>query len=202
MVTVRIYTEGGGDSAGQKAEFRQGLSNFLAKAGLKGKMPRIIACGGRSFAFRDFCTAIRTHSQDVSLLLVDSEDPLPAPLKSKWEFLYKRDGWNKPDTADETQVYLMVQAMEAWLLADPDQLRAYYGAHFNENALPPKQNALELLTKRTMNDALAKATKDTPKKSYSKGANSFHLMGLIDPGKVLIACPYAKEFIDYLIAIS
>lgn len=178
------------------------MANFLAKAGLRGRMPRVIACGSRSFAYRDFCTALRTHPHDVSLLLVDSEEPLPIPLTTKWDFLHRRDGWDKPEAADETQVHLMVQVMEAWLLADHERLSAYYGANFNTNALPPRENALESLSKNVINDALARATKNTQKKSYSKGAHSFQLMGLVDPEKVKVACPSAKAFIDHLIAIS
>ena len=201
MVSVRIYVEGGGDSAAQKAEFRQGLTNFWEKAGLKGKKPKTIVCGGRNSAFDNFCTALRTHPDDVSLLLVDSEDPFPSTV-CKWDFLEKRDGWTKPDQADETQVHLMVQSMEAWLLADRTELQKYYGNQFNIKALPSEQNLIESLSKKTMYEALEKATQSTTKKSYSKGCHSFQLIGLVDPQKVIITCPSAKQLIEHLLVIS
>jgi hypothetical protein len=201
MVNVRIYVEGGGDGAIQKREFRRGLSNFWEKAGLKEKMPRTIVCGGRNSTFDAFCIAVKTHRDDVSLLLVDSEDPFP-PNISKWDFLKKRDQWEKPVQACEKQVYLMIQSMEAWLLADRIALQKYYGSGFKVDALASEKNPAESLNKKAMYDALEKATLATTKKSYSKGGHSFQLIGLVDPQKVMDACPSAKQLIDYLIEIS
>ena len=201
MVNVRIYVEGGGDGATQKREFRRGLSNFWEKAGLKEKMPRTIVCGGRNSTFDAFCIAVKMHPDDVSLLLVDSEDPFP-PNMSKWDFLKKRDQWEKPVQACEKQVYLMIQAMEAWLLADRIALQKYYGNGFKVDALPSEKNPAESLNKKTMYEALEKTTLFTTKKSYSKGGHSFQLIGLVDPQKVMDACPSAKQLIEYLIEIS
>ena len=47
MVTVRLYVEGGGDSKKLRVQCRRGFRKFVEKAGLKGRMPRIVACGGR-----------------------------------------------------------------------------------------------------------------------------------------------------------
>ena len=201
MVTVRIYVEGGGDGEAQKREFRRGLSNFWEKAGLKGKMPKTIVCGGRNSTFDAFCIAVKTHRDDVSLLLVDSEDPFP-PNMSKWNFLNRRDQWEKPVEVSEKQVYLMIQTMETWLLSDRIELQKYYGNGFNVHALPSEQNPAESLNKQTMYDSLEKATLATIKKSYSKGGHSFQLIGLVDPKKVMDACPSAKQLIEYLIEIS
>lgn len=205
MVAVRIYVEGGGDSPSQKIEFRKGVSSFLEKAGLKGRKPTVIACGGRSFAYRDFCNALDSHRDAVSLLLVDSEAPLPDPMVSKWQFLKTRDGWVKPANAAEDHVYLMVQTMEAWLLADRGQLQAYFSGHFNDKALPSPHTPVESLTKEKMYAVLEKATqppKNSQKKAYSKGSHSFQLIGLVDPAKVMAACPSAKDLIDHLLKIS
>lgn len=38
--------------------------------------------------------------------------------------------------AEDHSLHLMVQCMEAWLVADPDCLKAYYGRGFNERRLP------------------------------------------------------------------
>ena len=48
MVELYLYVEGGGAEAKLlRTACRRGFSEFLAKAGLKGRMPRIVACGGR-----------------------------------------------------------------------------------------------------------------------------------------------------------
>ena len=49
--------------------------------------------------------------------------------------LMSRDGWNLPDISAE-RYRLMVQMMEAWLVADRDALSRFYGQRFNANAIP------------------------------------------------------------------
>jgi len=53
--------------------------------------------------------------------------------------------------------------------------------------------------KQQVYDALAKATRDCKSKSqYGKGEHSFKLLGLINPGKVREASPWAKRFFEAL----
>lgn len=56
---MKLYVEGGGNAASLKTACREGFSKLLEKAGFKGRMPRIVACGSRNDAFDSFCTAIR-----------------------------------------------------------------------------------------------------------------------------------------------
>lgn len=49
---MKIYVEGGGDSKELKTRCRRGFSNFFEKAGLKGRMPRVVACGSLVLAVR------------------------------------------------------------------------------------------------------------------------------------------------------
>ena len=51
MVNLTLYVEGGGDTREQKARLRRGLSSFLERANLQGRMPRIVASGGRDVAY-------------------------------------------------------------------------------------------------------------------------------------------------------
>ncbi|WP_156013419.1 hypothetical protein [Thioalkalivibrio sp. HK1] len=44
---IKIYVEGGGDIKVLKTKCRKGFRNFFRKAGLDGRMPRVVACGGR-----------------------------------------------------------------------------------------------------------------------------------------------------------
>lgn len=64
---MKLYVEGGGDSAALKTACRAGFSEFLSKAGLKGKMPRIVACGSRQNAYDSFCTAINSGEDQINL---------------------------------------------------------------------------------------------------------------------------------------
>lgn len=56
MVGMKLYVEGGGDTNLLRTACRQGFSEFLKKAGLAGRMPRVVACGGRQDAYDAFCT--------------------------------------------------------------------------------------------------------------------------------------------------
>ena len=52
-MNVKIYVEGGGDTRALRTLCRRGFSEFFAKVGLRGRMPRIVASGGRRQAFDD-----------------------------------------------------------------------------------------------------------------------------------------------------
>ena len=71
-----IYLEGGGDDSLVRIRCREGFRKLLAKCGFAGRMPRLVACGGRGAAFDRFKTAHETAGEYVALL-IDSEDPCP-----------------------------------------------------------------------------------------------------------------------------
>lgn len=193
---VKIFTEGGGNIRRTRVACRRGFGKFFENAGLGGRMPRVIPCGGRDQTYKDFCIAIRNAGPNESpLLLVDSEAPVTAP---PWRHLGDRDGWTRPPQATDEHVHLMVQCMETWFLADKARLAEYFGQGFAENALPANPN-LEDVAKDALLDGLKNATRYTKKqKVYDKGAHSFELLGLIDPAKVTAASPHAKRLMETL----
>ena len=209
---MKLYVEGGGDTSALKTACREGFAKFLGKAGLAGRMPRIMACGSRADAYDSFCTAIR--SGETAMLLVDSEAPVvataqPADANKRedrecwrpWLHLQQRkgDGWEKPTGSKDLQCHLMVQCMEAWLLADRETLKKFFGQGFKENALPATENPLEQTDKLQIYAALANATRDCKTKSaYGKGEHSFKLLGLVDPAKVLETSPWARRLQEAL----
>ena len=63
---------------------------LFERAGLMGRMPRIVASGSRSDAYSDFCTAIKNVGpNDYVLLLDDSEAPVTV---APWQHVALRDG--------------------------------------------------------------------------------------------------------------
>jgi hypothetical protein len=76
---------------------------------------------------RGLRNAVRNNDDAVTMLLVDSEGPLAG---SPCAHLQARDGWDLTDASDGV-VHLMVEAMETWIIADPDALAAYYGQRFS-----------------------------------------------------------------------
>lgn len=200
---MKIYVEGGGDAASLKTECRQRFSKFFESAGFKGKMPRVVACGGRNDAYDSFCTAI--SQGECAFLLVDSEDTVVATHQQgssdqwkPWEHLKQRDKWDKPSGAADSDCHLMVQCMEAWFIADRQALAAFFGQDFKQNKLPNAANSIESVSKQQLYSALAEATNTCQKGQYGKGSHSFKLLALINPTNVTTASPWAKRLIDTL----
>ena len=75
-MSIKLYVEGGGDSKELKARCRRGFRKFIEKAGLEGRMPRIVACGGRQNAYDSFVAALDVEGPmgPIPMLLVDAED--------------------------------------------------------------------------------------------------------------------------------
>lgn len=173
-----IYIEGG-ESKYDQIRCRRGFSKLIEKSGLKGRMPRLSACGSRNAAFDDFKTAHTTSKPgDYVALLVDSEDPV-AEIEKTWEHLKKRDDWNRPAEAHDEQVLFMTTCMETWIVADPGTLREHYGHLLQESALPALNN-LEQRDRHEVHDKLAHATRDCSN-AYAKGKRSFEVLEKIDP---------------------
>ena len=200
-MSVKIYVEGGA-SGGLDRECRRGFSEFLKSAGLRDKMPRIIACGSRDRAYDKFCTAQEQASTDEFIvLLVDSEEGVEGDI-GPWAFLKLRDNnWNKPDGTSDENVHLMVQCMEAWFLADRDTLAQFFGDGFNANPLPNRPD-VENIPKLDLYNALKGATRTSRKGEYGKGPHSFDLLAKLDPQKVVAASPYARRLVDTLLSKS
>jgi hypothetical protein len=202
---VKLYVEGGGDTAALKTACREGFTTFISRMGIKNR-PRVVACGTRRNAYESFCTAIAQGEE--AFLLVDSEDAVNARHQQgqpdswqPWSHLKNRigDGWDKPAGATDRQCHLMVQIMESWFFADRDALKTFFGQGFRENALPAFHNAVEDLGKPQVYDSLKQATSQCKSKAtYGKGEHSFKLLTKIDPTKVTQASPWAKRFADEL----
>lgn len=208
---MRLYVEGGGDAKDLKTECRKGFNLFLQKAGLAGKMPRIVACGSRGKAYDMFCTAVR-QGEDA-LLLVDSEAPVaqqaqpghPGNAQSRagwlpWHHLYHSDGWYCPQNTKNTQCHLMVQCMENWFLADVGTLQRIFGQEFRPAALPATgRGGVEFVPKADVLRGLEQATRGCGRKNrYSKGRHSFKVLAELDAGRVLIASPWAQRLVENL----
>lgn len=198
MAEVRVYVEGGGDEEKTKRLFRLGFSALISKIVPSGRQPRIIACGGRTAARERFAIALREHRDAVCLLLVDSERPVTKG-RSVWAFLAEPlDGWTRPEGADDDHAHLMVQCMEAWLVADPAALAQFYDGGFKADKLPVRPN-VEDVPKKDVERALQSATRDTNTKGeYHKGRHSFALLALVDPELIRQRSPYAARFFDAL----
>lgn len=196
LVRVRVYVEGGYSSS-LDTQCRKAFSEFFKKAGLSGHMPRVIACGSRTEAFKRFRTALsQADSEVISLLLVDAEDQVE-PQGTSWQHLNSRDSWQRPASALDEQAHLMVQTMESWFLADVPSLERYFGGNFRSASLTNRES-IEDVPKKDVLAQLKLASRDSQKGTYDKGSHSFAILAQIDPEKVIQRSSFAKRLIDNL----
>jgi len=92
----------------------------------------------------------------------------------------------------------MVQAMEAWFLADREALKSFYGDGFLAKNLPGSATSIESILKKDLEPKLDHAAKPTTKQGYHKTKHGFALLALIDPQKVERASPHAASFHQFL----
>jgi hypothetical protein len=173
-----------------------GFSVYCGNLAPVGRKPGIVACGSRNEAFDKFQTQIRISKRgDICALLVDSEEPvITEPLRH----LSVRDHWRFP-ALNNHRVFLMVQAMEAWFLADREALAAFYGHGLLTGSLRGSPTNVEIIRKDDLEPCLKHASKPCEHKGeYHKVKHGFALLALIDPTKVERASPHAKSFNDFL----
>ncbi|MEW6157008.1 MAG: DUF4276 family protein [Verrucomicrobiota bacterium] len=175
-----IYLEGGGDSKELHARCREGFRRLLERCGFEAtrRMPRLVACGARDMAYRDFSFAHAEKSADFIAMWIDSEDVLD-DLEAAWAHLEARDGWDPPEGAADEQVLFMTTCMETWIVADRATLREHYGNGLQENALPALVD-LEQRLRDQVQEALCHATRNCGN-AYQKGKRSFEVFGRLNP---------------------
>lgn len=189
-MSTKIYVEGGGDHQKRTIHAcRIAFSKYFEKV-VPGARPRVIACGPRQKAYRDFAKGLNDPDYDHVLLLVDSEGPVAA-ADDAWTHLHRRDNWPQPNGAPNNAAHMMVQCMESWFMADKDCLETFYGQDFNAGALPARME-IELIPKADVSTGLENATKDTQKGRYHKTRHGFDLLGAIDPNKVEAVSPFCE----------
>jgi hypothetical protein len=199
-VTVKVFVEGGGDTNFLRGQCREAFSTFLRSAGIS-VLPKIVAKGGRSEAYRAYRIAVENGER--AMLLIDSEDPVAQEHQSgnptewkPWTHLKKRDNWDKPENANDRDCHLMVQEMEAWLIADRDALIRYFGVDFDAKRLPPPTRSVETLPKHDINRSLSDAARKTKKNGYDKGRDAFKILQRLDAKKVMQEAAWARRFVD------
>ena len=178
MVRTTIFVEGGGESKELRSRCREGFSKLIRKMGFAGRMPRIVACGGRDKAYGMFSSSQTSARRDeYPILLVDSEDPVAT---GPWHHLYARDGWDRPAGAEDEQAQMMATCMETWIMADHEALHKVFGSCLREGNLIPA-NGLEERSRQELLEALRSATRDCGKnKGYDKGKRSFQVLAELD----------------------
>ena len=152
-----------------------------------------VCCGARDVALRGFRNAARNNEAAVVLLLVDAEGPVAT---GPCDHLQARDGWDMTGV-DGQSVHLMVQTMEAWIVADADAVGRYYGHGFNVRALP-RATDLENVATQDLERSLRRATDGTSKGRYRKITHASDLLQRVDAEKAKERCRHCRRLFDEL----
>jgi hypothetical protein len=180
---IRIYIEGGGNDRLSWRKIRAGFGEFFDSLRQLARSHHIewsiIPCGSRNDTFEDFKMGLKRHPNAFNVLLVDSESPVTLPRQ---DHLHQQDHWKIP-ALQEDQCHLMVQAIEAWLVADADAMAGFYGQGFRRNALPGQKD-VETIAKDDLIASIERAVRDTQKRTYKKIDHCAELLKRLDPQKV------------------
>ena len=204
MVKVKLYVEGADRSSKeQKARCREGFRKLINNAGFVGRSPRIVACGGRGDAYKDFKTAMNSADSEYPILLVDSEDPVSKPDETPdsvmaWQHLKDRDGWERPSGAANDQAQLMTTCMETWIMADHETLKVFFRNCLQVSALLSVAD-IENRTRYEVQDKLEHATRNCGKdRTYKKGKKSFEILAELKPALLKEHLLHFRRFIATL----
>jgi len=187
-VSAKLYVEGGGANKQLKGRCREAFRKLLERFDPPLKVyPGIVACGSRENVFDSFQTALSDAKPgDFIGMLVDSEEPV-ANIEQPWQHLEQFDRWTRPTQATDEQVLLMTTSMETWIIADHSALRQHYGSSLQENGLGSTYD-LESRSRNKILESLEHATRNC-RVRYTKGAESFKLLALVDPQLVRSRLP-------------
>ncbi len=160
MVKNILFIEGAIDDT--NGDLRQGFHKLLAQK-LAGKMPRIKMGNGITTTVRVFK---KNTLSERGILLID----LDAPATQKSQKLAE---YNLNDVKGD--VFFMIQAMEAWFLAQPQVLDNFYGVAISQKL--PKKNAQDIPQPA---EYLMGLTRNTGKGTYRKIEHGVKLLESLD----------------------
>jgi hypothetical protein len=237
MVSIRIYIEGAGNAndddellpmqrpgfrskiiAGKEttSSLREGFSKFfqeLVDIAKKQKIEfRIVMCGSRADTYENFKLSLESNPESFNILLIDSESPI-SPHQNSWEHLRNRkedQSWIRGDNLDydDDQCHLMVQAMEAWFIADIDALKGFYGEGFKEEkiirGMGNYQN-IEQVSPKTLLVWLESATRHSKHGEYDKKTrrpphHALEILKRLNADIVRQTSPYCDRLFNTLIS--
>lgn len=181
---VCLYVEGGpkGTHANGLRLFRNGFKQHLVKLDPRLKAMEVSPCGSAEETIRDYARAVRENGSDfVPSLLVDSDAPVIANSPAE-HLRTKLDSAHVPREA-RANIFLMVQCMESWFVADPTALKACFGDRLRENVLRLNQD-IEAVSKRDVLGALKAAVEATPAGDYHKVRHGAKILENLNPETV------------------
>ena len=195
---VRLYVEGGpkGAHADGLRRFKNGFKQHLVRLDPKLNTLDVSPCGSTEDTIRDYARAVREPASDcIIALLVDADAQVTVDTPAK-HIAAKLDSAKVAGDA-RTNIFLMVQCMEAWLVTDLAALEKCYGAKVRDIRFPLNPD-IEAVSMKDILAALDLAAKDTPTKHYHKIRDGAKLLAELRPDTVASRSKHAHNLHEFL----
>ena len=181
-----------------RSGFRNLLDRHVERARNQRIRFRLISGGPRFEAVKDFLRICELQPSQLNILLIDSEVNV-SNTEHAIRTLRASNFWDVSVACDDDQINFMVQAMEAWFIADPRALIEHFGHGFNANVLPNPQNVESV----SPSEAITSIRSGLPRgrrrrRTYSKSSDGARLLELIDETIVGQRCRHFRRLMDFL----
>lgn len=200
---VYIFFEGPPGNTPAARACRVAFRNYFTLLGLKGRLPKLIPCGGRNRAFNQFCNAVKdppTEKDILPVLLIDSEMAVKVTDLECPRNFFRRNGMQLPKDVTNEQLHLLVQCFETLLVTDRAAVEKILGGQGFRSKELPKHASLEQVAVDEILQCLADASGVKGKK-YQKGRHSFAILAVLDPKKPEAVLKWVERFHRVLLEI-
>ncbi len=195
---VRLYVEGGpvGVDSDALRAFRSAFKNHLVRLDPRLKNMEVIARGSVHTTVKSYAEGFRQYAGERNLaLLVDSDGPVTAASCAE-HLRSKLDSAHVPAEA-RVNLFLMVQCMESWFVADFVALQACFGNKLRQNALPRNLN-VEAISVKDVLAALHESLRQSPTAKYRKVQHGTRILAELNPAQVAGKSRHARELHEFL----
>lgn len=195
---VRLYVEGGpvGVNSDALRAFRTAFKRHLVRLDSRLKDMEVVARGSVHTTIKSYAEGFRQFSPESQVaLLVDSDGPVTAPSCAE-HLKPKLDAAGVPKNA-RALVFLMVQCMESWFIADLAALKQCFGGKLRDQVIP-RHTDVEAVSVKDVLSALNESVKQTPTAKYHKVQHGTRILESLNPVQVAARSKHAGELHDFL----
>lgn len=195
---IRLYVEGGpvGVDAEGVRSIRKAFKQHFERLDPRLKSLVVVVSGSTDQTIKSFAEGKHEYYPDYCVaLLVDSDAPVSASSPGK----HLESKLNSAAISQDAQseVFLMVQCMEAWLVTDVVALEKCFGNKVREIKFPANPN-IEAVPKKDILAALNVAAKVRPARHYHKIRDGAKILAELSPKLVAERSKHASALHEFL----
>ena len=192
---MNIVFEG---SSNLRPGFSQLFQSHVNRARAKRLRFKLVAGGPGTETIKDFLRFCSTEPSSLNVLLIDSEGPVTDTIRYISDSIRSLSMWNAGVSCSDEQIHLMVQAMEAWFVADPQSLSRRFGQNYSTRHLPSPESAETVSTADLLTAIRRGLPQSRRRRGYDKVSDGVELLRLIDVEVVSQHCGHFRRLWTFL----